>query len=360
MEFRSQQSDQPGGSQGLMMTPEAKILSKQIICKEPGRYIGWPTIVRTRAGELIIVFSGDRDSHICPWGKMELVRSWDQGKTWSDPVVIRNTPLDDRDAGLVETSDGTLISTWFTSVGFGDNPAYIAHAETLSQEVRERWMGHWTQRSTDSGVTWGDPVRSVGSTPHGPIELDDGRLLYLGSGTFDGTHGLTTEESTDQGRSWQVIGTVPQPEGIGLGEPYLVETKAGKLIGMFRYGTSNLHEKFMFQAESRDGGRTWTEPFRTDILGYPAHMIRLEDDRILLVYGVRVPPFGERARVWVDAKDTWSDEIILCEDTSPDLGYPASAQLEDGSILTIYYQIDKPGEPTCLMGTHWLLGKSSI
>ena len=35
---------------------------------------------------------------------------------------------------------------------------------------------------------------------------------------------------------------------------------------------------------------------------------------------------------------------------------PASAQLEDGSILTVYYQIDKPGEPTCLMGTHWRLG----
>ena len=85
------------------MPPAAEILSKQIICKQPGRYIGWPTIVRTRAGELIIVFSGDRDSHICPWGKTQLVRSSDEGKTWSEPVVIRNTPLDDRDAGLLET-----------------------------------------------------------------------------------------------------------------------------------------------------------------------------------------------------------------------------------------------------------------
>ncbi|MSS73571.1 MAG: exo-alpha-sialidase, partial [Candidatus Latescibacteria bacterium] len=183
-----------------------------------------------------------------------------------------------------------------------------------------------------------------------------GRLLYLGSGTYDGTHGLTAEESTDQGRSWQVIGTVPQPKGIGLGEPYPVETKSGKLIGMFRYGTSNLKEKFMFQAESRDGGRTWSEPVKTAILGYPAHMIRLLDDRILLVYGVRVPPFGERARVSGDEGETWGDEIVLCTDTSPDLGYPASAQLGDGSILTVYYQIDQPGEPTCLMGTHWRLG----
>ena len=337
------------------MPPAAEILSKQIICKQPGRYIGWPTIVRTRAGELIIVFSGDRDSHICPWGKTQLVRSSDEGKTWSEPVVIRNTPLDDCDAGLVETSAGTLIASWFTSVEFENNPSYEAHAATLSQEVRQRWLGHWTQRSTDAGKTWEEPVRSVGSTPHGPIELDDGRLLYLGSGTFDGAHGLTVEESMDQGRSWQIIGTVAQPEGIGLGEPYMVEARSGKLIGLFRYGTSKLEEKFMFQAESHDGGRTWTEPLKTSILGYPAHMIRLPDDRILLVYGVRVPPFGERARVSVDEGASWSDEIVLCTDTSPDLGYPASAQLGDGSILPVYYQIDQPGEPTCLMNTHWRL-----
>ncbi len=93
------------------MTREAEILSKQVICKEPGRYIGWPTIARTRTGELLIVFSGDRDEHICPWGKMEMVRSADNGKTWTEPVVIRNTPLDDRDAGLLETSAGVLIAS---------------------------------------------------------------------------------------------------------------------------------------------------------------------------------------------------------------------------------------------------------
>ena len=111
-------------SKGQFMPPAAEILSKKIICKQLGRYIGWPTIVRTRAGDLIIVFSGDRDSHICPWGKTQMVRSSDEGKTWSDPVVIRNTPFDDRDAGLVETAAGTLIATWFTSMEFESNPKY--------------------------------------------------------------------------------------------------------------------------------------------------------------------------------------------------------------------------------------------
>jgi sialidase-1 len=298
------------------VAPETEIFSKQIIYKESGRYMGWPTIVRTSAGELIIAFSGDRDSHVCPYGKTEIVRSSDEGKTWSDPAIVRNTPLDDRDAGLVETPEGTLIISWFT--GFDkNNPDYEDHAKTITQEDQDRWLGHWTQRSTDSGVTWDEPVRTVGATPHGPIVNDAGNLLYLGSGTFDGSNGLTVEESTDDGRSWQVIGRVPQPEGIGLGEPYMVETKSGKLVGLFRYGTSNLREKFMYQAESLDGGRTWPVPVRTDILGYPAHMLRLEDDRILLVYGVRVAPGAMRLSCARIPAPTWVTRPRPCSGTAP-------------------------------------------
>ena len=337
------------------MAPRVEILSNHIICKEPGRYIGWPTIVRSRTGQLIIVFSGDRDEHICPWGKMELVRSTNDGESWTQPIVIRDTPLDDRDAGILETSEGILITSWFTSLEFQELDSYKDHANTLSQEVRHQWLGHWLQRSLDSGATWGDPIKVIGSTPHGPIELSDGRLLLIGSGTLDGVGVVSLEESKDQGLTWQVIGTVPRPEGIGLGEPYVIEAPSGKLIALLRYGTSKLEEKFMFQSESYDGGHTWTEAYKTAILGYPAHMIPLKDDRILLVYGVRIPPFRECARVSDDEGKTWSAEIVLCNSHSNDLGYPSSALLEDDSILTIYYQAENPGETTCLMGTRWRL-----
>ncbi len=38
-----------------------------------------------------------------------------------------------------------------------------------------------------------------------------------------------------------------------------------------------------------------------------------------------------------------------------DLCYPAAAQLADGSIVTVYYQVHEPGEKTCLMATRWQL-----
>ena len=347
------------------MATGAEILWTRVICKEPGRYIGWPTIARTMEGELVVAYSGDRDEHICPWGKTELVRSSDEGETWSEPVVIRDTPLDDRDAGIIQTRLGTLVVSWFTSVEFENQPEFETNeswqrqAAALTAADRERWSGSWTHRSEDGGATWQQPVRTTGSAPHGPIQLRDGRLLYLGSGFVEGERIMGAEESTDDGRSWQLIGSAPLPDSMthGLGEPHLVEADSGRIIGMFRSGATDDVGRYLCQSESGDGGHTWTEVHQTSILGYPPHLINLADGTILVVYGRRVPPFGEWACVSRDEGASWEvdKEVLLAASDNDDLGYPASAQLEDGSILTIYYQGDQAGEPTCLMGTRWRL-----
>ena len=88
------------------------------ICVEKDRYIGWPTVCRLANGDVMAVFSGDRDSHICPWGKVQMIRSTDDGETWSAPVTIANGPIDDRDAGIVQLPDGEILVTYFTSVAY--------------------------------------------------------------------------------------------------------------------------------------------------------------------------------------------------------------------------------------------------
>ncbi len=357
----------------------ATIISTNAICKEPGRYIGWPTIAKTRSGELLVTFSGDRDAHVCPWGVTQLIRSQDNGKTWSEPVTINNTPLDDRDSGIIETKSGALVVSWFTSLAF-DNPAQVnwqklspevlntwkRHVAKVGPETREEFLGNWTRRSTDGGKTWEKPVKQIVSAPHGPIQLRDGRLLYVGLGTYEKSPRLGVEESRDDGRSWQYLAEIPVPESDRQepnwrvhmqDEPHVVETKNGTLVALIRAEPKDRSQCYLRQTESTDGGKTWTVTHKTPIWGFPPHLIRLKNDWLLAVYGVRRPEFSERACLSKDGGKTWdiANEVILRTALNGDLGYPSSVQLDDGSIYTIYYQADQPGEKTSLLSTHWKL-----
>ncbi len=351
-------------------TQSAEILTTRVICKQPGKYIGWPTITKTSSGELLVVFSGERDAHVCPFGVTQLMRSSDNGESWSNPETINNTPLDDRDAGILETRTGTMLVNWFTSLAFDResfykrNPSWIRHAEKLGEETKKHWIGNWTRRSTDGGKTWEKPVKQLVSSPHGPVELADGRLLYVGTAFVDGEKIIGVEQSTDDGVSWQLVSRIPidsTDEVTYLHEPHAVELADGTLLAMIRY-TGGPGTSYLRQSESYDGGRSWTTSHITDIWGYPPHLIQLSNGWVLASYGVRREPFGEKACISKDGGKTWETdtEIMIYPALNSDLGYPASVQLEDGSILTVYYQIDKEGEKTSLMSTHWRLKEDVV
>ncbi|MFA6561235.1 MAG: sialidase family protein [Verrucomicrobiia bacterium] len=348
--FRPLAGNEPGPSTG-------------VICKQMGRYIGWPTIVRTSKGELIVTFSGDRDAHVCPWGKTQMVRSADNGRIWSDVVTINNTPLDDRDTGIIETSKGTLLVSWFTSVYFEQGSwlraAYRQHAAKIGPETRKQWLGAWVRRSEDNGKTWSVPSKTTACAPHGPVQLKDGRLIYVGTGGGSGpSDRIVVEESKDDGVTWQQIAKVSSPASFYADEPHVVECSDGRLVAMFRNEHPDISERFLGQSESEDGGKTWSMIHRTEMWGYPPHIIRLNDGRLLVVYGHRRKLYGQRACLSHDNGRTWDlkNEIELIDDAPDgDLGYPASAQLGDGTILTIYYQKDQPADKPCLMATHWRL-----
>ncbi len=350
-----------------------------VICKEPGRYIGWPTIARAADGELLVVFSGDREGHVCPFGKTQLVRSKDAGKTWSPPETINKTPLDDRDTGILVTSKGTILVTWFTSLAFEESSGLKKRVEgpwkeyiaKITEADRAKWLGRWLRRSTDGGKTWGEAIDSVVNSPHGPIELRDGRLLYLGVNLLAGSNRgpkvpkgqrMAAAESRDDGKTWQAIGYVPVPAGVaegGFHELHAIETTEGRLVGMIRHH-GQPGDQVLWQTDSADGGKTWTEAKPTEIWGLPPHLLRLRDGRLLVTYGHRRAKFGQRACLSRDGGKTWdyASEILIRDDApNGDLGYPASLQMDDESVLTIYYQVDKPGEKTCLMGTLWKLPK---
>ena len=348
-----------------------------IICRMQGEkfgYFGWPSIARMEDGTLIVASSGLRTGHICPWGKTVINISHDDGKTWTWPRIINDLPIDDRDAGVVSLGGDKLLVSWFTSDTreYAGNPYNIEDwISTLSQwsdELVDKWFGSWVILSDDRGDTWSKPFRSPVTAPHGPILLADGDLLYLGKGfTRLRREGhVMAARSSDGGQTWNIAGTVPLYKGTGpdnYHEPHVVELPSGKLVGIIRVQNFNpedreagLIEFSMFKTESTDGGKTWTTAEPTGVLGSPPHLIRHSSGVLVCVYGYRAPGFGQRVMFSKDDGVTWdSDWIIRDDGPDSDLGYPASVEMSDGSILTIYYQ-KVPGDNLCsLLWSRWKL-----
>jgi hypothetical protein len=76
---------------------------------------------------------------------------------------------------------------------------------------------------------------------------------------------------------------------------------------------------------------------------------------LILTYGRREAPFGERIMISRDGGKTWGEEHILTEAYCNALGYPATAELPDGSLVTVYYERYKDDKFTSILGVKWTI-----
>ncbi len=351
--------------------PRAVVQAIRTIVRDPTAYLGWPTLARRHNGQLLLVYSGGRESHVCPFGRVELVTSNDLGATWTYPRVILDSAIDDRDAGVLETAKGSILVTTFTSLAYqpvleraekaGNWPAERldrwrrAHAR-LSDKERQADLGEWMLRSTDSGLTFSARFACPVNSPHGPIQLGDGRLLYAGKELWHGQRRNGVCESADDGATWAWLATIPTRPGddpAQYHELHAVEAADRSLIVHIRNeNKTNFGETL--QCESADGGKTWTVPHAIGVWGLPSHLLRLKDDRLLMTYGHRRPPFGNQARLSEDRGRTWSDPLTISADgASGDLGYPSTVQLDSGSLVTVWYELPKDSPRAVLRQAEW-------
>ncbi len=373
-------------SRARAAAPRAKVESPRIISWQPELYHGWPTLARRRNGQLLLAYSGGREAHVCPFGRVELMQSNDGGSTWLWPRVLMDSAIDDRDAGVVETAKGSILVTTFTSLAYESllqraekDPAsfdkdswprppqrlerWRAAHQRLTAEERKSQLGVWMLRSTDGGVTWSAPYRSLVNSPHGPIQLSDGRLLYAGKALWEISQDphqarVGVCESLDDGVTWRWLAPLPARPGDTTDqyhELHAVETADGRLIVQIRnHNKANAGETL--QSESSDGGKTWRVPREIGVWGLPSHLLRLHDGRLLMTYGHRRAPLGNQARVSRDHGRTWSEPIILSGDgISEDLGYPSTVQLDDGTLVTVWYEVVKEFPRAVLRQTRWTL-----
>jgi hypothetical protein len=212
-----------------------------------------------------------------------LVRSFDNGKTWGDPIYPPHV-----DAEINFSALGNPI------------PAYNRGALCEGKDGRIFWV-----------VAVNDSI---------PVKKTSNHLLT----------------SDDKGLTWQYSGLVASDDKVSFNETSIDETPKGDLVAFMR--TAGFDDQACI-ARSTDGGKT----FKWESMGFqghPCHALRLSDNRVLLTYGYRHKPYGIRARI-LNAECTdfaTAPEIVLRDDgNNGDIGYSWSVMVEKNNVLVVYY-----------------------
>lgn len=234
-----------------------------------------------------------------------------------------------------------------------------AYLDTVTGKAEAEALGAEFKISLDCGVTFGKRYESPITSPHGPVELQDGTVLWVGT-TFRKNEALGEDRieayTVHPDGSMEKIGQIPQVYENGkplqFCEPHTVQLSDQTLICHIR-----VEPRFTtYQSKSTDGGRTWSLPRRIleDMGGAPVHLLEHSSGMLLGLYSYRKHPYGIRAMFSSDGGETWeTGYTIYRNEISGDLGYPSTVEMEDGSLLTVFYA--HPGEdaPAVILQQRW-------
>ena len=95
---------------------------------------------------------------------------------------------------------------------------------------------------------------------------------------------------------------------------------------------------------SNDKGKTFSKPTSSNIKGYPLNPLIVNDGKILLTYGYRLKPYGIRAKIIDEIKNTNiieninnAKELIIDDKMkNADCGYPSCIN-DSNNIICVYY-----------------------
>lgn len=323
----------PSSANPVNQPSRALIDAERIIAARGEGY--FPVMIKLADGALGAVIRGGAP-HVGRGGRLDFIRSEDGGRTWSSPVTAVDSEWDDRNPALGQMPDGTLV------LAYGEARSYRPDG-TFDLEA-----GPYLPRlvtSADGGRSWSEsrefwaPFSSP--SPYGKIIVcADGTAMMVVYQMPSNAVGIL--RSTDNGQTWGDYSPLP-----GHDETQVLELPDGRLLAYTRAEGETVHGLML--SESTDMGRTWGKT--RELLKaqqWPFDATLLQSGSLLLSYGSRRDYFGAAVMLSRDDGETWDEEhatFIGWDSLSIDTGYPSTVQLDDGTIVTMYYAVGTGASP---------------
>jgi sialidase-1 len=313
---------------------------------DAGEYQAFPDACRLKNGEIVAVFytgathvTGNTTQYPKA-GRICMVRSPDEGKTWSTPVTIYDDMDDNRDPHITQLSDGTLICSFFSLIFDKTDP--------------KKWKGSNPSviRSLDNGKTWDLEATLLATNTSNWFcsaqvrEMPDGSCLLpvyhqdSNDGNYKAWGGVI--RSTDKGKTWGKEIAIGETSNLFLpAETDVVLLKKKILFAALR---GDIATKVNMQyATSKDYGKTWTTVKDIGFQGHSPSLTRLHTGEILLSYRAFTNDLDAKTgytglRISRNEGKTWEGPYLIDKKWG---AYPATVELKDGSILIIYYEEGK-------------------
>lgn len=310
-----------------------EILTERIIGSEyPGKYKHPASITELDNGDFYMAFYGG-DGEYEENSNVKAVRRKKGESTWSEPVVIADTPfLGEGNPVVWQAPDGLV---WlFYNQRYGPTWSEARVKAKISRDGAETW--------SDSMVI----AYELGSMCRGlPILLNDGDyLLPLYAEKGSDKENMTPDTASyflrhdPKARTWTPTNLIHSKHGNLQPEP--VQLSDDHLIAYMRRGGGYEEDtrEFIVRSESHDGGRTWSEGTDT---AFPnpnsaVSLLKLKSGNLLLVYN---DSYNERTPLTValstDGEKTWGYKRDI--GTGPhDFAYPVAIQTKDDKIRVLY------------------------
>ena len=312
------------------------------------RHRAFPGAVRLSSGEILVFYREGSDHWRTVDGVVKMVRSQDEGKSWTAPEIVFAEPGWGCGAhhGPTQLSDGRVVVP-LTMVGpYDDLPSGVDMRGKVYLINSEDGSNSWSEPlllGPMEGWSWQNQYGRV-------QELPDGRVFVPGGGQKVGEGPGYTGYfvSHDGGRSFADRVNVNAAHGLS-DELDLARLADGRWIAMVR---DDRPPHDFHRAYSDDEGLTWSTPVRVDVRGHCPSLLVLPSATILFGYR-RVDPavsrsdraaykpgsFGCALSVSTDGGATWEhlSDVYVAPGGIWDCAYPSMVLLEDGRVLCVYY-----------------------